>query len=186
MGGLEEVVARRVFTQRRRGQEGASAVEFALVTGVTRRRREERGASAVEFALVMPILLLLVFGIITYGMVFAQSLSLSNSARQAARSAVVEGTTCGQVTTLATDSADTLGMDGADATAVVYRGANEGAATASGGICGAGASSTQPCKTQAVGTNVYVTLSYDVDPIVPFIPVPSTLTGRGVYRCEFS
>ena len=85
------------------------------------RRGVETGASAVEFALVMPILMLIVFGIIVYGMVFAQSLSLSNSARQAARSGVVDtaGGTCDQIINLAKDSADTMGMDGSDATVTV-------------------------------------------------------------------
>lgn len=149
---------------------------------MTQRRRDDRGAAAVEFALVVPILLVIVFGIIAYGFVFAQSLSLSNSARQAARSGVIEGTTCDQIVTLATDSADTLGMDGADTTVVVKRGAS--AASAITFAC-AKSSSVQPCKTQNAGTNVYVTLSYAAEPVVPFIPVPDTLTGTGVYRCEF-
>ena len=136
----------------------------------------------MEFALVMPILLLIVFGIIVYGMVFAQSLSLSNSARQAARSGVIEGTTCGQINTLAKDSADTLGMQGTDATVTVTRGSSEAGALAFG--C-TGVSTLQPCKTQAQGTNVYVKLTFAFKPIVPFIPAPSTLTGKGVYRCEF-
>jgi Flp pilus assembly protein TadG len=145
------------------------------------RRTDERGASAVEFALVVPFLLLIVFGIIVYGMVFAQSLSLSNSARQAARSGVISGTTCDQITTLAHDAADTIGMNGADTTVTIKRGLTK--STASSACAGGG--TTQPCKTQAIGTNVYVTLTYDTDPIVPFVPVPSTLTGGGVFRCEF-
>ena len=54
------------------------------LTNRARTRPDEGGASAVEFALVVPFLLLIVFGIIVYGMVFAQTLSLSNSARQGA------------------------------------------------------------------------------------------------------
>jgi Flp pilus assembly protein TadG len=146
-----------------------------------RQRDDEGGASAVEFALVVPFLLLIVFGIIVYGMVFAQSLSLSNSARQAARSGVISGTTCDQIISLAHDSADTIGMDGADTSVSIERGLTKGAAT---GVC-AGGGTTQPCKSQAVGTNIYVTLTYPTDPIVPFVPVPDSLTGEGVYRCEF-
>ena len=43
----------------------------------THQRRREDGAAAVEFALVLPILLLLVFGIIGYGYMlsFRQSIS---------------------------------------------------------------------------------------------------------------
>ena len=147
----------------------------------SKRQHEERGASAVEFALVVPFLMLIVFGIIVYGMVFAQSLSLSNSARQAARSGVISGTTCAQITSLAHDAAGTIGMSGAATSVTINRGTSSPGTAA----CGGGGS-TQPCKSQAVGTNIYVTLSYNTDPIVPFIPVPSTLTGTGVYRCEFS
>jgi Flp pilus assembly protein TadG len=145
-------------------------------------QRGQRGASAVEFALVVPFLLLIVFGIIVYGMVFAQSLSLSNAARQAARSGVIEGTTCDQIISLSHDAAGTMGMNGTAASVVIKRGTSKALAAA---VCGGGGS-TQPCKSQPVGTNVYVTLTYATDPIVPFVPAPSQLEGVGVYRCEFS
>jgi Flp pilus assembly protein TadG len=147
------------------------------------RCRDERGASAVEFALVVPFLLLIVFGIIVYGMVFAQSLSLSNAARQAARSGVVEGTSsCDEITSMAHDAADTMGMDGDDASVSIAVGPDKNHTTT---VCGGGGS-TEPCEGTAAATNVYVTLTYDTDPVVPFVPVPSQLTGEGVYRCEFS
>ncbi len=164
-------------TMDERRQADASASARAGLRG----RRDQRGASAVEFALVVPFLLLIVFGIIVYGMVFAQTLSLSNSARQAARSGVIEGTTCAQITSLAQDNASTIGMSGSSATVSVKRGLT--AATAVAACSGGG--TIQPCKTQAVGTNVYVTLTFSPSSPVPLIPLPSTLTGRGVYRCEF-
>lgn len=51
------------------------------------RRRSQRGAAAVEFALIMPILLMLVFGAIQYGIYFWSSQGGSDAARSASRSA---------------------------------------------------------------------------------------------------
>ena len=55
-----------------------------------RRRRNERGAAAVEFALVVIPLLLVIGGIINFGVAFANQISLDNAVRQAARAAVVD------------------------------------------------------------------------------------------------
>jgi hypothetical protein len=51
--------------------------------------RTDSGASVVEFALVVPILLLLVFGIIEYGLWFTDSVSARQGVREAARQGVV-------------------------------------------------------------------------------------------------
>lgn len=51
--------------------------------------RRDAGATAVEFALVAPLLLLLVFGIIEYGLWFSDSLSTRQGVREAARQGVV-------------------------------------------------------------------------------------------------
>ena len=48
-------------------------------------RGHEDGANAVEFALVLPILLILVFGIITGGVLYNQQLALTQAAREGAR-----------------------------------------------------------------------------------------------------
>lgn len=53
------------------------------------RGERDRGATAVEFALVAPILLLLVFGIIEYGLWFSDSLATRQGVREAARQGVV-------------------------------------------------------------------------------------------------
>ncbi|HET9770235.1 MAG TPA: TadE/TadG family type IV pilus assembly protein [Acidimicrobiia bacterium] len=47
--------------------------------------RNERGAALLEFALVAPILILLVFGIVEYGMFFKDYLTVSNTTRAGAR-----------------------------------------------------------------------------------------------------
>jgi hypothetical protein len=61
---------------------------------VDRRRRShpgrrDGGAAAVEFALVTPLLFVLLFGIIDYGIWFADSIALRQGVREAARSGVV-------------------------------------------------------------------------------------------------
>jgi Flp pilus assembly protein TadG len=50
--------------------------------------RDRRGTSAVEFALVAPFLLLLVAAILSYGSIFATSLSLQQVAAEAARATI--------------------------------------------------------------------------------------------------
>jgi Flp pilus assembly protein TadG len=47
--------------------------------------RRQRGAAAVEFALVLPILLVILLGIIDFGLYFYNDLQLTHVARDAAR-----------------------------------------------------------------------------------------------------
>ena len=56
---------------------------------VRRRRRSADGAVAVEFALVVPLLLLLVFGVISYGYMLSFRQALSQGAAEGARAAAV-------------------------------------------------------------------------------------------------
>ncbi|WP_121252301.1 TadE/TadG family type IV pilus assembly protein [Nocardioides ferulae] len=53
------------------------------------RRRRQEGAAAVEFALVAPLLLLLLFGIISYGYMLSFRQALSQGAAEGARAAAV-------------------------------------------------------------------------------------------------
>ncbi len=57
---------------------------------ISRNTRGERGASAVEFALVVIPLLMVIAGIVNFGVVFAQQLSLDNAVRAGARAGVVD------------------------------------------------------------------------------------------------
>src|SRR3954449_10184554 len=54
------------------------------------RRRRDRGAAAVEFALVAPLLFIMLFGIIEYGIWFADSISARQAVRDGARGGSVE------------------------------------------------------------------------------------------------
>jgi Flp pilus assembly pilin Flp len=51
--------------------------------------REQDGAAAVEFALLLPLLVLLLFGFIQFGLAFNTRIQATNAAREAARQAVV-------------------------------------------------------------------------------------------------
>jgi Flp pilus assembly pilin Flp len=51
--------------------------------------RGQDGAAAVEFALLLPLLVLLLFGFIQFGLAFNTRIQATNAAREAARRAVV-------------------------------------------------------------------------------------------------
>ncbi len=53
------------------------------------RVRSERGQSMVEFAVVLPVLALLLFGILQFGITFHHYLTLTDAVRQGARIAAV-------------------------------------------------------------------------------------------------
>ncbi|WP_179403322.1 TadE/TadG family type IV pilus assembly protein [Burkholderia guangdongensis] len=52
-------------------------------------RRRETGAAVVEFAIVLPLLLLLFFGIVEFGLMLYDKAVITNASREAARAAVV-------------------------------------------------------------------------------------------------
>lgn len=58
----------------------------------------DRGAAVVETAIVAPIVLLLLFGIIEFGMLFGQRLDVSQGAREGARLASVNYSSSGTAT----------------------------------------------------------------------------------------
>lgn len=150
-------------------------------------KRTDRGAAAVEFALVVPILILVLIGIVNFGFVLAQQISLNNAARQAARYAVVDGPTCGDIQNEGMLAAETLGMKiskGTVPTPVVARGQG---ASYSAAPC------PKPCAGSKSGDSIKVTMTRSgaanswVITAPPFnlIAVP-TVQGVGVMRCEFS
>lgn len=49
-------------------------------------RRSERGATAIEFALVLPIFVLILYGLITFGSAFYTQMAVSRAAEDGARS----------------------------------------------------------------------------------------------------
>jgi Flp pilus assembly protein TadG len=51
----------------------------------------ERGAVAAEFALLLPVLLIILFGIIEFGMIMYGREIVTNAAREGARAGIVQG-----------------------------------------------------------------------------------------------
>ena len=62
-----------------------------------RRIKEERGASAVEFAIIGSLLLLILFGTITFGILFNRYQGLQSAAREGARVGALSATTRAQI-----------------------------------------------------------------------------------------
>jgi Flp pilus assembly protein TadG len=133
---------------------------------MARRVRRERGAAAVEFAILVPLLLLLIFGIISYGVMLAFRQSLSQAASEAARAAV--GAPSAQVNAVA-------------------QSAVKGALDTYGKSCSAGVACTistpAPCAGDSSHNCVQVTVTYPYrgNPIVPTVPglgftLPATLS----------
>ncbi len=67
----------------------ADAVEVQGDDLVIRRLSGDRGAALVEFAIIAPLLFLLLFGIIDFGLMFGQKLDVVQGSREGARLASV-------------------------------------------------------------------------------------------------
>jgi Flp pilus assembly protein TadG len=144
-------------------------------------------------ALVLPILLMLVFGIIQFGMVFAQKLALSNAAREAARLGVVQTPgeappTCGEIVDAARSRAQTVGMSGGSAVSVEIRQLDDVNSAPTGTPCSDSQDPTfLPCKDSGPTGAIAVTMKFTSSLAIPFSVFvdPLQLDGQGVYRCEY-
>lgn len=155
----------------------------------------ERGAAAVEFALVVPLLLIIVFGIIAFGVVLSQQITLNTAAREAARSAVVFGATgtpdprscAGIVSNVHASAADAVGLTAGDVQVKTSRDGSDQC----GGYQVAG-SGTLPCQgsftttgNEALEVEVRYQSSVLNGAFLGFGPT-LTLGSKAVYKCEFS
>ncbi len=153
--------------------------------------RSERGASAVEFALVLPIFLVVVFGCINYGVVFAQQISMNAGARDAARNSVVQplggsAVTCSAVITRARNGTATVGLTATRVGVNVTGPTGTTCGSVSGSSTVTGSGSSQVCTGSADGGQLVVSLSVTPQALVPLVPVPSSLTSTARFQCEYS
>ena len=158
--------------------------------------RPESGAAAVEFALVVPVLVLIISGIIGFGVVFAQQLALGNASRQVARSAVVRGSFCGtgggvglpgtMLTGDAKVNATTLFVTTNNVQVDIKRSAGLPTDWSTGLCTGDSGNAAMACSGSAVGDNVYVRMRYTSTLSLPFFQPSFNLQSIGAFRCEFS
>jgi Flp pilus assembly protein TadG len=150
--------------------------------GRTRARDgRDRGAAAVEFALIMPLLLLLVFGIISFGYMLSFRQAISQAAAEGARAAAVAQRDADQVPdaiSAMNDALESYGVSCADET--LSRDGNEvGTCAVDIATCAGEAASIQ-CVTVTINYN------YADFPLLPTpgvgLVLPNELHYRAVAR----
>lgn len=158
-------------------------------------RGRDRGAVAVEMALVTPILVMLVFGIIQFGIVFAQKLALSNAAREAARAGTVAVNdsarlTCQDIANQVKSTVGTVGLNTSNVTVTIKKADGSGGTAivvCSGKTDGTMTSTVTPCTGSTSDGQLIVEASTPANIAIPFsVSTGLTLTGSGAYRCEYS
>ena len=134
--------------------------------------RQENGAAAVEFAIVVSVLVMLVFGVLEFGLGFWQVQNLRAATREGARVAAVRGSTDDVSNAMVNASSGSL----------------------QSGFTGFTLSPATGCTDDTIGQEVTVTIqnaalaasvqdAFTIDiPLVPAINMNPTLSGT--FRCE--
>lgn len=133
--------------------------------------RRERGAAAVEFALVFVLFFVIMYGIVSYGIVFALKHSLTQAANEGARAAVRDVGGLGSRIELArTTAANAVAWLGGQAPAPVV--------------------TAPPCVgTAFVCVKVALTYDYAAHPIVPPLPglgiaLPASIAAQATVQLD--
>lgn len=134
--------------------------------GVPPARVRAAGSAAVEFALVFPLLFTVLYGIVTYSVLFVAEQSLTLAAEEGARAALNYQS--------ATSAAEALSARSSNACSVA------GQSTGWLGTYATCATQAQSCSYNSAMDCVQVTLSYDYasHPLVPTLPLLSLALPR--------
>lgn len=139
-----------------------------------RTAREAAGVAAIEFALVLPVLMLILLGIIDFGLMMYDKAMITNAAREAARAGIVLSNprpTGAQIQHVATSYCGTnlLTLFGSSACTPVVTNLDKGGS---------------PCQAFADRLQVQVTYAYD-GPVLGLMRRDGiSLGGTTVMRCE--
>jgi Flp pilus assembly protein TadG len=139
-----------------------------------REHGEESGAEMVEFAFVVILLIMLLYGIVTYGLILAAQATVTQAAADGARSGIVAPSTA--VATAEAQASQDLGWMGKGA-------CNETSVVTT---CTA---SQDHCKSNSANTclTVTVTYHYNQSPLFPELPglnivTPSSISSTNVLQ----
>lgn len=147
--------------------------------------RRQRGVAAIEFAIVFLLFFILVWGILTYGFVFAAQQTLTLAAENGARAALhyqagaQDVATSTALRTAAAQQATAKSLEWLQKFNPLYY--PQGAVTVQGGSCAYDAALT--CFT------VSVTYPYAQHPLIPPMPglglfIPQTLVGKAAMQMD--
>lgn len=135
----------------------------------------QRGAAAVEFAIVTPVLLLMLFGMIDFGVVMGAQSVVANAAREGARTAALGGSTIASENVVRAAISELAGATNAGTQVTVT------CTTAAGAAC------NLDDATGDTGGTVTVRLRYLhtwLSPVVLGFAPTITLTGQSRMRIE--
>ncbi|HUE07638.1 MAG TPA: TadE/TadG family type IV pilus assembly protein [Acidimicrobiales bacterium] len=148
---------------------------------------DERGAELIEFALVVVLLITLLYGIITYGLILGAQATITQAAADAARSGIVSSSTA--VATAEAQACTDVGwMSKTCGTPTVF---NTSTCTFSPNPADAitAFACTENCPSNSVNTCLAVTVSYNYSstPLFPELPglgiiTPSTISSTNVVQ----
>jgi hypothetical protein len=164
---------------------------------------EERGASAVEFAIIASLLLMIVFGTITFGLVLNRFQGLQAAGREGARLASITQSTMNDIRNRSKDSLSIIAASAIQNSCTGWGQAietgcveieqrqdnNADGDTADGGertSLNGQAGTYQPCGTvPPQGRSIYVELRYRLRIEIPLWASPQmTISGAGEFKCE--
>jgi Flp pilus assembly protein TadG len=167
-----------------------------------RLRRREDGAAAVEFAIVGSLLFMMLFGIIEFGIVFNRFQGLQAGGREGARLASLSQSTIGQIMDRTRSSVSMIDTSSANedcslttagqycitiSTTPAKAGLPTNVTTAAQHCTAASGNSActfQPCNLYS-GNTVTVNVQYKMKITIPLWAAPlATVSGQGQFRCE--
>jgi Flp pilus assembly protein TadG len=195
-----------VFNNARTESRGRSGIEetgpFRHMQGDgLRKLREERGASAVEFAIIASLLLMILFGTITFGILLNRYQGLQSAGREGARIGSLTQTTVEQIKNRTSESVSIINASSVTTNcggwgAAIETGCiliqtkqdnNSDGDTADGGETTTWTvDSTIPCNgVPEQGRSIYVEVRYRLRIDIPLWASPQmTISGAGEFACE--